>query len=277
MGIHFACHHCNHALHVKDFQAGKRGRCPDCKQSFRIPMSDAAYSISIEEGVLQPIGAKQADLKKATLEALNGEGVFSEATKSKRTKTDAVAPTTNKDYSASVLTESSVKARSILDSDIDIPVAEEPTHEPLWFVRPPSGGQFGPAPAHLLHEWIQERRVTDDSYLWCEGMQDWKLAADLFHDRFAKLDSAGIAVSSNAEQIVEAEEPSLIDDELHSNSDTGPELTISPAGIAIKKKVKKRQQQWMFVVILGVVSLLLFIALVYVLFFQATKSTLGQG
>ncbi|MCA9133129.1 MAG: hypothetical protein KDA45_08235, partial [Planctomycetales bacterium] len=49
MGIRFRCHHCESELHVKDFQAGKRGRCPECKGKFRIPTADAEHSIAVEE------------------------------------------------------------------------------------------------------------------------------------------------------------------------------------------------------------------------------------
>jgi len=48
MGIRFVCHQCGFALHVKDFQAGKRGKCPDCKCSFRIPATDSSYSSALE-------------------------------------------------------------------------------------------------------------------------------------------------------------------------------------------------------------------------------------
>lgn len=48
MGIRFHCHHCDVELHVKDFQAGKRGRCPSCAGAFRIPLSDADKSLPPE-------------------------------------------------------------------------------------------------------------------------------------------------------------------------------------------------------------------------------------
>lgn len=50
MGIRFACHSCQHALHVKDFLGGKRGKCPDCGISFQIPSADAQTSIPISAG-----------------------------------------------------------------------------------------------------------------------------------------------------------------------------------------------------------------------------------
>ena len=60
-------------------------------------------------------------------------------------------------------------ANSLLESD-----------DRLWYVRPPTGGQFGPASADLLKQWIDEGRVTVDSFVWCETWDNWKLAADVF-------------------------------------------------------------------------------------------------
>lgn len=50
----------------------------------------------------------------------------------------------------------------------------------VWFVRPPSGGQFGPASAKLLRQWIHEGRITGDSFVWCEGWDNWQIAGDVF-------------------------------------------------------------------------------------------------
>ncbi len=49
MGIRFRCHHCQVELHVKDFQAGRRGRCPECGGKFRIPAQDAEFSLDAAE------------------------------------------------------------------------------------------------------------------------------------------------------------------------------------------------------------------------------------
>ncbi|TWU62405.1 GYF domain-containing protein [Crateriforma conspicua] len=50
MGIRFACHHCGKRLNIKNELAGKRGVCPECKKRFRIPLSDADFSISVDTG-----------------------------------------------------------------------------------------------------------------------------------------------------------------------------------------------------------------------------------
>lgn len=62
-------------------------------------------------------------------------------------------------------------------------VANDPiTENPLatWFVRPPSGGQFGPARGEVMRKWLTEGRVTSDSLVWREGWADWLPATDVF-------------------------------------------------------------------------------------------------
>ena len=59
----------------------------------------------------------------------------------------------------------------------------EPTGELLetiWYVRPPSGGQFGPADAEVMRTWLKEGRVTPDSLVWREGWRDWAEAVTVF-------------------------------------------------------------------------------------------------
>jgi GYF domain 2 len=58
------------------------------------------------------------------------------------------------------------------------PLAEAP--EASWYVRPPSGGQYGPAKPHTIREWLAQGRITADSLVWREGWPDWKLAGATF-------------------------------------------------------------------------------------------------
>ena len=58
------------------------------------------------------------------------------------------------------------------------PIEEAP--HAVWYVRPPSGGQFGPAAADVMRTWITEGRVTADSLVWREGWPEWKQAGALF-------------------------------------------------------------------------------------------------
>ncbi len=58
------------------------------------------------------------------------------------------------------------------------PIAEAP--EMIWYVRPPSGGQFGPASGELMRTWLSEGRVSADSLVWREGWHDWQEAGKVF-------------------------------------------------------------------------------------------------
>ncbi len=50
----------------------------------------------------------------------------------------------------------------------------------VWYIRPASGGQFGPAGNEMMRIWIGEGRVAGDSLVWREGWRDWQEAAGIF-------------------------------------------------------------------------------------------------
>jgi len=56
------------------------------------------------------------------------------------------------------------------------PIAENPNA--VWYVRPPSGGQYGPARGDVMRKWIAEGRVTGTSLVWREGWPDWRNAGE---------------------------------------------------------------------------------------------------
>jgi hypothetical protein len=50
----------------------------------------------------------------------------------------------------------------------------------VWYVRPPSGGQYGPAHGDVLRKWISEGRVSADSMVWREGWNGWRGGGEVF-------------------------------------------------------------------------------------------------
>jgi hypothetical protein len=51
----------------------------------------------------------------------------------------------------------------------------------VWYVRPPSGGQYGPATSKLMRQWLAEGRISPNTLVWREGWRDWQQASDVFH------------------------------------------------------------------------------------------------
>lgn len=48
----------------------------------------------------------------------------------------------------------------------------------VWYVRPRSGGQYGPATEEVFRMWIADGRVAADAHVWRDGWSDWKLVRD---------------------------------------------------------------------------------------------------
>jgi hypothetical protein len=57
-----------------------------------------------------------------------------------------------------------------------------PAGDGRWFLRFPSGRQFGPAMTPMIEEWVREGRADGESLVCPEGGQDWYLLADAFPD-----------------------------------------------------------------------------------------------
>jgi len=142
MGIRFYCPDCGRKLNIKTFLAGKRGICPYCDARLRIPVES-----QLPEGApkYRPIAA--GNLSKA---------------------------------SAALATQTDDDEQTVRESlpDASDPLAEAP--EAVWYVRAPSGGEYGPAPADLMRRWLTEGRVGPDSMVWREGWTDWRAAGPLF-------------------------------------------------------------------------------------------------
>src|SRR5690606_7664695 len=124
MGIRFTCPQ-GHSLNVKAELAGKRGVCPQCGAKVQIPIPEAKTSPQNDPiptvVVPSPTDAAQDRLPSAPV-------------------VEPVAPKTV--VQAPVAEAAPVVAAS--------PPAEETSSsglagEEAWYVRPPGGGQFGPA------------------------------------------------------------------------------------------------------------------------------------
>jgi hypothetical protein len=144
MGIRFACHHCGHPLNIKQELAGRVGRCPDCEQRFRIPLEDAPQSLPIS--------------------ATAGEGT-----------SDSVTDLAWRGDTREPVTPEAVPAKGSATT-----LAAALTNATQWYVRPPAGGQYGPADDELIKNWIAEYRITPSTLVWRDGWPQWKNASEVF-------------------------------------------------------------------------------------------------
>ncbi len=140
MGIRFFCPN-GHRLNVKDFQAGQTGICPFCGVKMPIPLESTRRSSK------QRLSLRQ-------------EG-------------DAVGNVTSQ-----TIVRQPTKPSPLKQAISPDPLAE--AGEVVWYVHPPSGGQFGPAAADVMRAWIAEGRIGVDSLVWHEGWRDWQIAGNVF-------------------------------------------------------------------------------------------------
>ncbi|MCC9600620.1 DUF4339 domain-containing protein [Stieleria sp. JC731] len=81
------------------------------------------------------------------------------------------------------------KTSDSMQASIPEPAAEQPSasgtdvltsDEPAtWYVRPPSGGQYGPADTSVLRDWIDQGRVAKNALLWRDGWPQWREASEV--------------------------------------------------------------------------------------------------
>jgi hypothetical protein len=67
-----------------------------------------------------------------------------------------------------------------------LPPAPAPVEAATWYIRPASGGQFGPANDDVFAQWIAEGRVSADSWVWRNGWADWKAGGDALREYGAR-------------------------------------------------------------------------------------------
>ncbi len=278
MGIRFFCEACGTKLNIKDDLAGKKGRCPKCNEKIMIPMQSTLQKTverdRVSAPVNQPIGDPKQELedsvrrRSSPLEKSGGE-------KSGGEKSGETPPTTAQDPSSAASTSSilerqtgEIGPRNKVTQDESapelppIPAAGTPeTRRPKsafdeapnasWFVRPTSGGQFGPADANAMKSWLSEGRVGRDSLVWREGWEEWESAEKIF-----ELEFQGFSEPKNST-------PSVVNSK--------PEST-SGSNIAYHQMARKKAKT--MGIILIVALLLLSVVLVVVLVLVA-NGTIG--
>lgn len=195
MGIRFICAKCQRPLNVDIQLAGQRGQCPNCAARLEVPESS---DISEEEFRQRLISWRSRESGKSVPDSPTRQATQNEPAASVPDSVVSQADPpefvdSNKiTESPVVLTESQKITGELLATLLphDCDILNEESLD-LWYVRPASGGQFGPADNTLLKTWISEGRVAHDSYVWCEGWTDWRLAKEVFISRGSPMSPSG--------------------------------------------------------------------------------------
>jgi hypothetical protein len=161
MGIRFYCPN-GHKLNVKVFQAGRRGICPYCGERFFIPTQSTRKSSKEERAALRSLAMASSPMNPSAMPP-NINLANTAATISGRLEampsTDALAA-----FAPAAPVDPFIEAGDV-----------------VWYVRPPAGGQYGPANNMIMQRWLSEGRITPDTLIWREGWRDWQEASRIFH------------------------------------------------------------------------------------------------
>lgn len=261
MGIRFQCHQCKHTMNVKDHLAGKKSRCPECETRFRIPSEGESESIPIVDGSEDP----------------SNKSPF-------RNPPAPVTPTAN-------VAAQSVASTATLTQNVPSQSTSASTspQQSAWMVRPPSGGQYGPATQEMLVDWIRERRVTSDSLVWKEGWKEWLAANAAFPELFpppapstppAPIPPAAVPLPPAAPSVPPSPSIPLSSPAVAANLDSAkaPSNGANEALSAVQTKAmmrmrKKKRRQLQAVGILSVLAILLIFVLIVVLIWNPAVTT----
>jgi len=200
MGIRFYCPN-GHKLNVKEFQAGRRGICPYCGVKIQIPTestrkpskrtegksashdaavtilpaADANVSADVPIDTQSPVAKGSVPLQPVTHSSTVASPTGFQASEPRISVPQT--PVSPAPVSPAPVSPAPVPQTPVPSSHPD-PLAE--AGDAAWYVRPASGGQFGPAAGHVMRAWIGEGRVDSDSLVWRDGWQDWQEAGEVF-------------------------------------------------------------------------------------------------
>lgn len=199
MGIRFYCPN-GHKLNVKEFQGGKKGICPFCGSRIEIPTESTRESSKHAEALNVPVPDATPQGPPATEPSpLPSPPVPTGPAISQPLPEPSAWPTAPASTAAPMPQQSAPGTAAGPAQAYGHPQthgagtlpppapAEQTPPDPLveagdvvWYVRPASGGQFGPAGADVMRSWIEEGRVSADSLVWHEGWRDWQEASEVF-------------------------------------------------------------------------------------------------
>jgi hypothetical protein len=254
MGIKFLCPN-GHKLHVKAFLSGKRAICPKCGARVLVPAESSIAPVEKDPG--SAFETSSVDLSTAELVAAAATAATLEARQQAGGN------------------DRSIATLQAATAPLVDPIAEAPGA--LWYVRPATGGQFGPASADIMRCWVNEGRVGASSLVWRAGWPEWRSAAATFPQLGLSEAPPGIAFPQPAAPSIEdvssrANGPApplplgqLVDTLAEPPGITpGSSIAVPAAAPGTRKRRRNNDVSLLVSVILIVVSIILVIILILV-------------
>ncbi len=144
--------------------------------------------------------------------------------------------------------------------------------EAKWFVRPPSGGQYGPALESVLRQWVGEGRITPDTLVrrTTENESQWQSAASVFPELGAG-PVIGAPTASPASPVLS---PAVQIAPVETATPAAPaDPASAAAAMLLARRKRARKTGLMVMAILIVAVLILLPVLIYVLTNQGAPTT----
>lgn len=143
-----------------------------------------------------------------------------------------------------------------------------------WYIRPASGGQFGPANDEVFAQWIAEGRVSADSWVWRNGWADWQSGSEALREFGARPPMPASVPTPDFDLEDEEDDSSLASSAAGINLapaativaiQTAHQVEASSADLRRAEMQRRKQQVRTFSIVLGVIALAMLIALAFVL------------
>lgn len=143
-----------------------------------------------------------------------------------------------------------------------------------WYIRPASGGQFGPANDEVFAQWVAEGRVSADSWVWRNGWADWQSGTEALREFGARPPISATMPTPDFDLEDEEDDSSLASSAAGINLAPAPTIAAiqaahhvesSSADLRRAEVQRRKQQVRTFSIVLGVIALAMLIALAFVL------------
>jgi hypothetical protein len=268
MGVRFACHACGKRLNIKSELAGRRGICPACSVRFRIPIHDTETSTPVEHS--DSNGSSDSVITSNGESIAVSQAANSPVTSSMGGTATRSAPTSQSQPQPNSAQRSSRQAAPHPQPHTPAPQSLEQIlggSSATWYVRPPSGGQYGPADGPTLGQWISEGRVADTAMLWRDGWLDWRSAKQvlpIFNNNGSTANSASPTQSIPPRPIADVNGSGMIAEQATATTEPSSELRTGGKVLGTNKKKVSRKRVAISAV-LACVFLVLLVALIFVL------------